>query len=578
MAHPRPGAATDCPLASNSSIAEPHGADTHVGMSTLLLLLACTHPTEPSDTFLPDDTAGDSAETGDTALSGDEAAFEAIRNAVKKDLRASYASGASVAVWRDGAVVFAEGFGTRDPDTEDPVLTTTLFQIGSDTKKLTAIAALQQVAAGTLSLDTTVGEIVPELVFASDPALAGTLTLHELMSHQSGLFDYTPWVDVPDDADLYDRAIGRFAENEYATGPSSLYWNYCNPNFSLAGLMTQQVDGRMWPDIVEQDLFAPLGLTRTFARKSSVEADGDYAIGYGYYFADGYDTFEPFADTPTYQFGTTSFEHTPDNGFIRPAGLVWSTASDMAMLEGFLIDGNEAVLSDDLLGQLTTPHVALYAETDASQAGYGYGLMINASGWTGYEGYHDGVPLWAHGGNTMTMTSTTYLLPEQRIAVTVLSNGYGDDFTRTAITALEGLVDLPTGGEAPELFGAPEDEALLAGTWSGPSVGTLTLTWDGTALAVDAPDLLSAGHTVGETLEPYARDIYFLTIDGFDYDLSFYAGEGDDGWLINRQFAFGRGASFAQAGTEQGGKGTGRGPGFQALDERLPMRRVLGRR
>ncbi|MSP56229.1 MAG: class A beta-lactamase-related serine hydrolase [Myxococcales bacterium] len=538
-----------------------------------LLLFACT-PGAPDDSA-PDDSAGDSADTAEPELSADEAVFEAIRKAAKKDIRASYASGASVAVWRDGSIVFAEGFGTRDPDTEDPVLTTTLFQIGSDTKKLAALVALQQVAAGGLSLDSTVADLVPELVFASDPALAGTITLHELLSHQTGLFDYTPWVDAPDDADLYDRAVGRFADYEYAPGPSGLYWNYCNPNFSLAGLMTQQVDGRMWPDIVEQDLFAPLGLTRSFARKSAVAEDGDYAIGYGYYFPDGYDTFEPLGAAPAYQFGTTSFEHMPDAGFIRPAGLVWSTASDMATLEGFLIDGNEAVLPQNLLRQLTSPQVAVYAGLDRSKAGYGYGLMVNESGWNGYDGYHD-VPIWSHGGNTISMTSTTYMLPDQRIAVTVLSNGYGDDFTLTAITALEGLVDLPDTVEAPALFGDPENVEALAGVWSGPSVGSLTLGWDGAALTVDAPDLVAAGHVVGATLEPYSKDIYFLSIDGVDYDLSFYAGEGDAGWLINRQFTFARGVAESSGGTGLLGPDFGAGVGFAALDERLPMRRLMG--
>lgn len=532
----------------------------------LLFLLACTHPTDTTDAFQVDDTGDTSVDdTGST----DEAAFEAIRKAAKKDLRNANASGASIAVWRDGEILFAEGVGTRDPDTEDPVLTSTLFQIGSDTKKLTAIAALQHVEAGTLSLESTVADVVPELAFASDDALAGSLTLHELMSHQSGLFDYTPWTDAPDDSDLYDTATGKFAANEYATGPSGLYWNYANPNFSLAGLLTQQVDGRAWADIVEQDLFAPLGLTRTFARKTEVADDGDYAIGYGYYFPDGYDTFTPFGETPAYEFGTTSFEHTPDNGFIRPAGLVWSTASDMANLEGFLIDGNADVLSDELVAELTTPQVAMYAGTDPEFLGYGYGLMINNRGWTGYEGYYDGVPLWAHGGNTMTMTSTTYMCPDQRIAVTVLSNGYGDDFTGTAITAIEALGDLPEPSGTGTGLSAPEGVEALAGTWSGPNVGTMTLTWDGAQLNVDAPDLVAAGHTVGATLDPYALDIYILDVDGYGYDLSFYAADDGTDWLENRQFGFTRGATAA------GPASPPVGAGFPQIDERAQLLRAL---
>ncbi|MFZ5477412.1 MAG: serine hydrolase domain-containing protein [Myxococcota bacterium] len=506
----------------------------------MLLLLACAQPDD--DVKTPADDTGEPTPSDDTGTAPDPwaDAKDAVGRAARQDLRGAGATGASVAVWVDGEVVYAEGFGTKHPDTDEAVTTSTLFQIGSDTKKIAAIAALQQVERGALTLGSTVADVVPELVFASDPGLAGELTLHELLSHQSGLFDYTPWVEAPDDADLYDRAVGRFAENEYAPGTSGLYWSYCNPNFSLAGLLTERVDGRAWPDVVEQDVFAPLGMTRTLARRSAVEADGDHAIGYGIGLPDGYDTFDPFADLE-YTYGTVEIEGTYDAGFTRPAGLVWSTATDMAILAGFLVDGDEAVLSDELLAEVTTPQVAMYPATDAADFGYGYGLMVNSFGWSGYEGYHAGVPLWAHGGNTMTMTSTFYVLPEQRVAVAILSNGYADDFTGTAVTALEAFADLPAVGTADTFLNEAGTGEALAGTWHDPNVvGTLTLTWDGERLVADAPDLDARGLDVGEAVEPYFEDLYLLTIDGYDRDLNHYRADDGSEWLVNRQFAWKR--------------------------------------
>ncbi len=503
-----------------------------------------------TDSGKPDtaDTAGD---TADTAAVDYSTAIAAVQKAAKRDLRNGYATGVSVAVWKDGEVVYAEGFGTRHPDTEEPVGTTTLFQIGSDTKKITAIAALRQVETGTLSLDDTVADVVPELVFLKDAPLAAELTLDELLSHQSAIFDYTPWTDAPDDTSLYDRTVGRFAENEFRLGPSGLFCNYSNPNFSLAGLLTQAVDGRMWPDIVEDDVFAPLGMTRTFARKTSVEADGDYATGVGYAFPDGHDSFDPLAASSAYTFGTVELADTVDDGFIRPAGLVWSTASDMARLAGFLVDGDPAVLSDALREQLTTSLVPMYPATDAADYGYGYGLMINNFGWSGYEGYYDHVPLWAHGGNTMTMTSGFYILPEQRMAVAVLSNGYGGDFIETAVRAMEGFADLPEPDATGSTFiedAAPEDAEALAGTWVDPNLlGRLTLTWDGDVLLAEAPDLEAAGVAVGATLDPYYKDLYLLSIDGTDRDFSYYEDGEGGAWLVNRSFAFERSTDNAVA-------------------------------
>lgn len=537
---------------------------------TLLLLLACTDPGSGPPP-VADDPGGDTGTTPGL----DDAVIDAILAAARADLRAANATGASIAVWKEGEVVWADGMGRRNPDTDEDVLTTTLFQIGSDTKKIAAMAVLQQVEAGALSLDDTLGDVVPDLVFAADGALAGELTLHELLSHQSGLYDYTPWTDAPDDSDLRDRTLGRFAENEYAMGPSGLYWSYANPNFSLAGLVVEEVTGRAWGDVVEEDVFAPLGLTRTFARKADVAADGDHAVGFGLDFPDGYDTFDLFA-TPEYTWGTVPMEDTDDCGFTRPAGLVWSTASDMARLAGFLVDGDTGVLSDELRAQLTTAHVPLYPATEPALLGYGYGLMVNSTGWNGIEGYYDGVPLWSHGGNTMTMTSTFYVLPEQRVAVVVLSNGYGDDFTLTAVTAMEAVAALPEPGEAGSWLEEPSDLEELAGTWEDPhAVGRVTISWDGESLLVDAPDLEALGLDVGPELEPYAKDLFLLTVDGATYDLNLYRDEDGGAWLVNRQFTVGRVAETTSRPPPP--PAATRRALTPSLDPRAPMARLMGR-
>jgi CubicO group peptidase (beta-lactamase class C family) len=496
----------------------------------VILLLAACHapPTHP-----PAGSLGTSQTN--TADTFDEA-FRAVRRAASADLAEGYASGASVAVWKDGEIIFAEGFGTRSPDTDQEVAPTTLFEIGSDTKKITAIALLQQVEAGRLSVDTSIGDAVPDLAFTRDPGLEDALTLHELMSHQSALFDYVPWDDAPDDSELHDRAVGRYAENGYPLGPSGLFWDYSNPNYALTGLAVEEATGRAWADVVEQDVFAPLGLKRSFARLSEAEADGDYATGYGLS-VDGWDSFSPFFDGQ-YRLGTVEMDDAVDNAFLRPAGGVWSTASDMARLAGFLVDGDAAVLSDPLREQITAAHVARWPDVDPSVLGYGYGINVY-NGFAGEEGFYR-VPVWTHGGNTLTMTSTLYVAPEQRVAVSVLSNGYIDDFRETAHVALEQLADLPPPEEVPELLAPPGDVAALAGTWTDRyAVGTVTLSWDGAALQVDAPDLVAQGHSVGAPLVPFALDSFTLAIDGLDRELDHYS-DADGEYLVAREFGLER--------------------------------------
>lgn len=147
----------------------------------MLLLLACTQPEDDTKT----EDSGTEPGT-ETTPSPWEESFEAVREAAKKNVRQNRAYGAQVAIWYDGAIVFSEGFGYADEAETTAVSPTTLFQIGSDTKKMTAIAALQAVERGAMSLDSTVAEVLPDLSLARSPDWATSTTLHDLIDHQGG--------------------------------------------------------------------------------------------------------------------------------------------------------------------------------------------------------------------------------------------------------------------------------------------------------------------------------------------------------------------------------------------------------
>ena len=255
-------------------------------------------------------------------------------------------------------------------------------------------------------------------------------------------------------------------------------------------------------------------------------------------FADGYDTFEAFDDESSYTLGTV--EEELDCGFTRPAGLVWSTPTDMVKFAGFLIDGDPSLLSDDLREQITTPYIAMYPGLEVEDLGYGYGMMINGKGWNGYEGGYQ-TPLWAHDGITLSMTSALYALPEQRVAVFVATNSYGADLTTTAVTAIETLSGLTPGDSVSLLQAGDGDGSSIAGTWVEPrALGTLILTWDGTDLSVEAPDLEAAGYSVGSTMTEVYEDMWSLSIDRVAYYLELHTDADGGEWLTSRSFVFQR--------------------------------------
>lgn len=538
---------------ADSSSGEGGSSNDSTGSITTATTTAAADSSSEGSSGQTDASSGGSSSgsstTGDTNVL-DDASIERIRAAVADSLGDGYATGYSVAIWRDGEVIYSEGFGTKDA-ASNPVTTDTVFQIGSDTKKMTAIALLREVDAGTIELDTTVGDLLPGVTLAVSPGVLESLTVHQLLSHQTGLFDYTPWSDAPDDAELQARVAGAFAAAEYAMMPAGIAWSYSNPNFSLAGALVEVLGDRPWAEVVIDDIATPLGMAHTYARRDDMLAhETDVASGFGPILDADFDTFDliEIYGTGVSSIGWTTPENHVDNAFTRPAGLVWSTASDMATLAGFFVHGDDTVLSDALRETMSTGQVGMAVNVAPDEVGYGYGLMV-AGGFSGPQGYR-ATPLLQHGGNTLDMSSAFLVLPEQGVGVSILSNGSGESMDLVAAVALEEAAAdrLPEPSTPPQLLDPPAaDLTGYAGAFSDLALGDATITWSGTDLEIDVPSFAMLGASVDPVLMPIYRDVFFMTVEGTQFDLSFYpAPDGTpNAYAVNRSFVFGRAAMGA---------------------------------
>lgn len=451
--------------------------------------------------------------------------FDAAADALVAALGPNHAVGVSIAVREGGEVTWAEGFGTADPTGEVDVTPDTIFQIGSTTKQMTATLLLQEVQAGSVSLDEPVGTTLPEFSLRRDPTWSATATWHHLLSHQGGLVDSLDWGGPSDDAELSRWHYRDFELLAYPMSAPGAFWNYANPHFTLAGLAVEELDdaGRAFPDIITEDLFVPLGMSSTFARKAEVEAAGGFATSVGV-------TLDDYAPAPL------TMAEVLDPASVRPAGLVWSTPTDMTRWGSFLLHGDPAVLADDLRAGLTTAHVpTLYYDEHMA---YGYGVFV----WDQYP-FEDGfraLRVWEHGGNTLSMTSVLVVLPEHDVALSILSNGYGDDWQAAVEAVLRAVVTPlpePTGYE-PALDLADLDRHT--GRYVDPyNVGDIEVTAGGsTGLTVSIPLLATYGYTLEAELTPHSTDVWGAVIDGVEYDLTFVRdpGGGPDTWVRNRAF------------------------------------------
>ena len=172
--------------------------------------------------------------------------------------------GVAVCVVHSGDRVVARGFGTRETATGAPVTADTLFHLASVSKTFVASAVLQLVEVGELDLDAGITTYLPDLPWA-DPR-AGTMTLRQLLSHQSGLGDVVDygWHEP----ELDDEALSRFATRvagwRLEHDPGSRF-AYSNAGYELLGHLLATVRGKSFEHVLSQRVLEPLGMrTSTF--------------------------------------------------------------------------------------------------------------------------------------------------------------------------------------------------------------------------------------------------------------------------------------------------------------------------
>src|SRR5580693_1579106 len=102
--------------------------------------------------------------------------------------------GISILIAKKGQIVYQKAFGSANLELNTPMQPDNVFRIGSITKQFTAVAILQLVEQGKISLQDSVQKYVKDF-----PSKGYTITIENLLTHTSGIVDFT----AKDDPDPY---------------------------------------------------------------------------------------------------------------------------------------------------------------------------------------------------------------------------------------------------------------------------------------------------------------------------------------------------------------------------------------
>ncbi len=178
--------------------------------------------------------------------------------------RSSSTPGISVAVASKGRIVFSQGAGSVDLDNLVPATGTSVYNIGSVSKVITAVAILELVEQGKISLDDPIQKYVP-----SFPDKGAPITLKHLLTHTSGIrhyrkTDFPPTEDTENQRPFatFEEAIKIFKDDPILFKPGE-YYSYSSYAVNLLQGVIEKATGLPFEDFMRQSVWIPAAMLNT---------------------------------------------------------------------------------------------------------------------------------------------------------------------------------------------------------------------------------------------------------------------------------------------------------------------------
>ena len=290
--------------------------------------------------------------------------------------------------------------GLANVATRRPVTARTAFAAGSISKTFTGALIMALVEDGKVSLDASVKAYLPRLII--NPAI----TVRQLLDHTSGLDDFFSHAAIDTALLAHPSRVWSAANSlRYVARPyfkPGTGWHYSNTNYLILGMLAEAVGRAPLAVQLRQRFFDPLGLDHTFYQ--SVERPrGPLAHGYRFRGSDptlkGVDVSDGTAVIPFTSVVTAS----------GGAGSIATTASDLARWARAMYGG--AVLRPETLTTMVDD--ALVTTALKSTVPYGLGVQVVTI---------DSRPAMGHSGRLLGFRSVMRWLPDEGIAVAVMTN------------------------------------------------------------------------------------------------------------------------------------------------------------
>ncbi len=170
--------------------------------------------------------------------------------------------GCEVLVAKQGQVIYKKAYGSADLELNVALTPDMVFNLASITKQFTAVAILQLVEQGKISLHDSLQKFIPDF-----PSKGYTITIENLLTHTSGIKDYMH-LDFPNSyMERWDyrpkQLVDSFKNYPLEFEPGTKF-SYSNSGYYLLGYIIETISGKRYQNYVQDNLLKPLGLTHTY--------------------------------------------------------------------------------------------------------------------------------------------------------------------------------------------------------------------------------------------------------------------------------------------------------------------------
>jgi len=302
----------------------------------------------------------------------------------------------SVGVVKNGSVLFSKGFGVHNRNTKQPASEKSIFQIASDTKKMTGIIVNNLIDEGKLKLDDPIIKFIGNQLNNNAKAKLKNITVEHLLRHKSGLPYREPTTKRRDGEPMLipytEKDLLNDLNNVELQSEPGIKFNYSNFAYALAGYICEKASGKKYSELILTYISKAYKMPNTTISLSEQQKT---------------QLVTPYLKTD---------RNTETQGFkmgkLSAAGGVYSTIEDLTTL---MINQISAYSKNNENNKIKNPLVLNENLSDRTDD-YGLGL--------GKKVFETGTQ-YGHGGDLDGFASAYLFSPEYRVGVILLTSSGG---------------------------------------------------------------------------------------------------------------------------------------------------------